>query len=45
MNLGVDVLSTAVLIGNNEISEQLLKIEQKLVENPNWWETEQLANH
>ena len=30
MNLGVKVVSIAVEIGDNEISEQLLKTEQKL---------------
>ena len=41
--LSVEEFSTTLLLGNTETSKQILKIEQKLVTNPNWREDDQLA--
>ena len=40
---GHSLLSTTVVIEDSEMSKKLLQIEQKLVKNPNWWETDQLT--
>ena len=36
-------VNTTVLIVDTEISKQILYIEQEHVNNPNWWEDDQLA--
>ena len=39
------MLSTAILMVDTEISKQIIKIEQRLVKNPDWQDTHQLAIH